>query len=80
MRYLGIGHIGRGMPAGVKAEVLAGGASVGVVARKIASRDRRGAHGPIGHRGNLAEHGGLLEVADISEHLRNRNVHQESNL
>ncbi len=59
------------MPAGAEAEVLASGASVGVVARKIASWDRRGAHGPIGHRGDLAEHGHFIEVADISEHLRN---------
>ena len=55
------------MPASAEAEVLASGASVGVVARKIAGRENRGAHGPIAHRGGLAE---LLEVANIGEHLR----------
>ena len=54
------------MPASVEAELLASGGSVGVVARKIAGRENRGAHGPIAHRGGLAE---LLEVANIGEHL-----------
>jgi hypothetical protein len=54
------------MPASAEAEVLASGASVGVVARKITGRENRGTHGPITHGGGLAE---LLEVADIGEHL-----------
>ncbi len=66
--FSSVGNIGRGMPAGAEAEVLASGAGVGVVARKIAGRENRGAHGPIAHRSGLAE---LLEVADIGEHLRN---------
>jgi hypothetical protein len=54
------------MPASAEAEGLASGASVGVVARKIAGGENRGSHGPIAHRRGLAE---LLEVADIGEHL-----------
>ncbi len=68
---LGIGNIGRGMPAGVEAEVLASGAGVGVVARKIAGRENRGAHGPVAHRSGLAE---PLEVADIGEHLHKKKL------
>jgi hypothetical protein len=67
---------GRSVPARVDVIRMASNEGVGVVAGKIASWQLRGASNPVTSRGDVAEHGclGLVQVADIREHLYRNKV------